>query len=335
METKKIKTVMLCEVITFCHIIDEFESFNNKFLDFLKGGKDNFRLILELWGLSTGQPAFYPRPKVREFYNSNKAVIDTINKYWDFLCFVRSNYTVTDKSVILNEISTLFYQYILANKDKIDKMIALVNKLKELGFSMFDFAPNEDFSKETYSLKTRVLENLQITYLENLEVILCYERDNIQYRTKESAYKIVLDTFSIISPDGKIILNDLTIDSDRLPKNVSQDEIFAQLLALRNEKQEQYTIIRDSVDLSVAIEDLSSMYHTVNQKINDLESVDRKPELLEELRKIKEAIDTMSSITTEHNKQIISSNHEITQRQLVEEKRAYTRRREMQKELID
>lgn len=334
MENKKIKTAMLNEIITFCHIIDEFENFNNKFLDFLKDRKDNFGVILELCDLSTGQSCI-PIPKVREFYNSNKEVINKINKYWNFLYFVRTNYTVTNESVILNETSTLFYRYILANKDKIDKMVALVNKLKELGFSMIDFDPNTDFSKETYSIRTRMLENHQIIYLENLESIPSYESYLIQYRTKESFYKIVFDMFSLLSPDGKIILNDLTFDFNRLPTNISQDEMFTQLLALQNEKQEQYTIIRDSVDLSVAVEDLSSMYHTINQKINDLESVDSKPELLEELRKIKEAIDTMSSITIKYNKQILSSNPNITQRQLVEEKRAYVRRREMQKEFID
>ena len=118
-------------------------------------------------------------------------------------------------------------------------------------------------------------------------------------------------------------------------KELTKEEMFHKILALPQQKQQEYSIIRNSVDLSIGIEDLYSMYREIQSKFNKLEGVDSKEALLEELRKVKEALEQMTILSQQYDKQMVANNEGITESLLTEEKEAYVRRREWSKMDLD
>lgn len=331
-QTIKIRTE---DAIALCHIIDEFETFNKNLIKFLTGKKDNSELILKIWKLSTGQRCITSK-KMRKFYNDNKSVIDIINKYSNILYFICQNYTLSKDSITIADNYYLFYKYILENKDKLDKIIAVLQKLKELGFKIFEFNTNLDFTEKSYFAYKEIPKNYgSFAYLDNLEVIPTYD-NGIEYKSNGSNYLMRLSLPSkYITILEQIFLNDLTFDVNRLPKELTKKETFYKILALSQEKMQEYSIIRNSVDLSIGIEDLYSMYREIQSKFNKLEGVESKSKLLEKLRKVKEALEQMTTLSQEYDKQMVANNEGITESLLTKEKEAYIRRREWAKMDLD
>jgi len=77
-------------IITLCHIIDDFEEFEKKLLPVISP-KYNRDFVFQLWGISKGKFKLGAR-KAKKFYIENKSVIDTINKYSNVPTFINLNY---------------------------------------------------------------------------------------------------------------------------------------------------------------------------------------------------------------------------------------------------
>lgn len=309
-------------LIALCHIIDKFVEFEKRLLLLnVLPSKYNGDFVNQLWEVSSGKSRIGAR-KAKRFYSENKEVIDTINKYSSIIEFIHSIQTVD---------LHCFYKYISNHKDKMDKILAVLERLKKLGFSRLEFDESNNFIDEIYVIHTLMADCFNFVYLDQMEAIPRYRDGKIQYRTKGSPYKIMVSTIG----GGKlfrgyydtILLNDLTFEPNRLPSALSKEETFDKIIGLTAQKQQQYSAIKDSVDLGVGIADLYAMYDKVNDTINGLSNTDRKEELIKSLTTIKEEILKMQTISSEYDQTIVKNNPDISQAVLDEEKKAYARRR--------
>lgn len=311
------------ELMALCHILGEFEEFQKNIKEFLSSKYCDYNTFKhDLSDISHGRFKL-GASKTKKFYSENKSVVDKINKYSHIILFLDYNFTTNGDTY---DNLLFFYNYILNHSNEIDKILAVLNKLKKLGFENLDFNSNWDFTKEIHKIDTVFICDSDIVYLDNLVAVPDYNPGTLSYKTTNSQYKIYIGKVGFAHKN--IFLNSLTFNSDVLPSSLSIKEILYKVLELKEEKKKEYTSIEDSVKLGVSIDDLYDMYNTVSSTIDKLESVEKKAELAELLLTIKEAILKMQTISTEYNQKVADENPSISEEFLEEQKKAYIRRRE-------
>lgn len=311
--------VNINHLMALIHVIDYFDDFNTKLTDFISV-KNNRNVIWNLEKVSKGKMCF-DFGKAKRFYKENKWIIDEINKYSNIGNFICWHYSFMGKP---DDTLLFMYDYLKNNRNDLQKIINLLKKLKELGFIDFEFNPELDFSNKTYSVNSDT--RFGVTYLDNLEVLPMYVDGRIEYKTNGSNYKIFIRPSydgKLLNYAAKITLNSLTFDADRLPKSITKEETFDKIVALKNERNQEYSIIRDSVDLSIGIEDLSLMVTKINGKFNNLDNVTKKEELLKLLENIKIDIVKMQEISCSYDESMVQINPNITSELLEKEKKYY------------
>ena len=314
-------------LIALYHIIDDFEEFEKKLRPAIST-KYNRDFTYNLWKISRGKfklGAF----KARKFYKENKAIIDTINKYSDILSFINRSY---DWQGNLH----FFYQYLIEHKNELDKILTLLEKIKELGFDKFEFNENLDFTKEEYNIATSFRSNYRIIYIDNIEAIPNYE-SCIKYRTSDSNYKMELiiigNEFSLYGRN--ITLNSLLFEPNRLPERIDKETIFEPILNQSLEQTERTKTIRNSVDLNISIFDLETRLDYTTYTINRLQGVKNKKELLEVLLNMKQDVEKLRTLSSEYDSSVLELDSSLSSELLEKEKSEYIRRREWRNLDID
>ena len=310
----------LDNLIALCHIIDDYAIFQARLSDVLSS-KDDRNFLFQLHDVSKGK-FILGAHKAKKFYTENKVVIDEINQYSTIFMFISLNFWLHGEERIGIQ---YFYEYILKHSNEVDKILAVLERIKKLGFEKIEFNSELDFAQEIHKIDTYFSDNFNIIYLNNLTTVPDYNPGIISYKTTGSPYKIELGIFSLVNK--KIFLNNLIFNPDELPSTLSGKEVFYKILKLKEEKQKEYTAIKDSVNLGVSIADLYDMYNTVSSTIDKLESVQKKVDLAELLLTIKEAILKMQTISTEFNQKVAEKNPSISEDFLEEQKKAYIKRR--------
>lgn len=312
-------------LLALCNILDEFEEFNERAISFFSG-KDKNELLNKLIKVTKNEFCFNSR-KVKKFYNENKKVIDTIKKYsyvWDFFS---KGYCWGSKD---KEELHYMYQYIKENRKDLDKIIAILEKIKEYKIDNLQFNKDFDFTKETYTLYNNVGLNTSFVYLDNIEVIPSYESDRIKYKSTGSNYIIDYRNKESVLIRGysHVKLNSLTFDVERLPESLDSKEIFRKIMPLRDKKKDDYNAIRSSVNLNINLEDISELTGKLEEIIEEIDNVKIKDELKNYLLIISESIFKMQNITYNHDKENIGNSKYITEDILNKEKELYKRRRD-------
>lgn len=333
MEKDKTISVRTIDAITFCQLIDEYGEFHKEFMDFLGAQKDPFKVIVALRKLSQGQHCHTSR-KVKEFYNAYKKIIDTIGQNTGIQSFFFNNYDWNYGRYKVFFKSDDFYQYLLANIDKKDKILAVLNRLKEFGFEEFELNQAWDFSKHIYKAAFVTFDFNDVVYLDNLEPIPEYRQGEVKYKTTGSNYQMEVRIYSsslcakLYANRDRIRLNSLTFDVDRLPKELSAKDIYDKIIGLASKKQQEYTAIKNSVDLSVGVQDLEYLINRFNETVTKMESVDSKEQVLEELRNMQQSLKQIQTLSSAYNQRITEGSSYITKELLQEEVKRYLIRRE-------
>lgn len=312
-------------IIALCHIIDDFEEFRKNLISMIFP-EFNRKFIFQLWDISKGKTKLGTR-KAKKFYAENKSVVDMINQYSSITKFINLNYNCYGNCYGSLE---FFYGYISKHRNEINKILNILEKLKELGFDEFEFNEDIDFTTEDYSLLPTFRDNSRLIYVDNIEVSPSYSKQ-INYHTTSSNYKMNL---SISGEDFSkyhrtIILNSLLFDLERLPENIDKTEVFDGIIGLKQENQAE--AIRNSVNLSVSISDLGYQLSLTNDVFNRLNGVENKEQLLQVLLNIKLDIDKLKTLSEEYDKSVIEKDSLITPDILEREKTLYLRRREWEK----
>lgn len=323
-------TALTNHLIATCHVIDNLVLFNQR-LAAAMPEKNRNDFVNSLWKVSNGE--FCLSLKARRFYEENKFVIDTINKYSDIHNFINENYDFD--GVLSNTCLKRFINYLLRHKGDVLQVLAVLRRLQELGFNKIEFDESADFTQTTYQAYSTFERNNKVEFLDNLAAVPTYSSGVVEYKTSGSPYLMTLDMhyrrFSSSITFNTVVLNDFAFDPERLPAAITKEDIFDKIIGLRSAKQEEYTAVRESVDLNVGISDLYQMFNAVYAKLNGLTSVEQKDELIALLNSIHEAILKMQAISAEFDQTVVQNNPDISEEILEEEKSAYMRQREFSK----
>ena len=328
--------VGVMDAITFCQLIDEYGEFHETFMKFLEGEKDPSKTIVTLRKLSQNERCYAHR-KIKTFYDEYKKIIDIIGQNTGIQSFFFNNYDWNYGRYKVFFKSDDFYQYLLANIDKKDKILAVLNRLKEFGFEEFELNQAWDFSKHIYKAAFVTFDFNDVVYLDNLEPIPEYRQGEVKYKTTGSNYQMEVRIYSsslcakLYANRDRIRLNSLTFDVDRLPKELSAKDIYDEIIGLASKKQQEYTEIKNSVDLSVGIQDLEYLLNRFNETVTKMESVDSKEQVLEELRNMQQSLGQIQTLSAAYNQSIIEGSSYITPQLLQEQVKQYLIRREESK----
>ena len=308
---KETKKTRISDLIALCYMIDSFERFNKNMYDLIKE-QNNRESIYQLLKLSKGKPTFTSR-KIKKFYEENKQIIDTINKYSNLNTFICENYDY--KENMKNENNTIsFYNYLKTNRKNINQIIELLEKMKQLEIEYIEF------EKKEYKMYKEQKENIDFYYLENMEAIPNYQEETIKYKTNKSNYMIIIG----ITNYKKIIVNNLLFNTNSLPSEISKTIIYDTITKLKQEKIEDYKKIKTSIDLNLSIENLYTQYENAIRVIETLD-FNKKQETIETLKIIRQQLNKLQILSENYDEEII--NNQITKELLKQEKKHYIQKK--------
>lgn len=328
MENKKMYIAKVDDIIALCHILEDYREFIDKLNDLLYKPNLGGSVSEYISKASHGVKLPFRERKFTRFYQENKEVIDTINKYTDIGYFISNNYNWLGE---LREDSGLdyFHEYIMNHLEKLDKILAVLEKLKQLGFREFSFDKEKDFKNEEHYMYTSIDNNFEISYLDNIEVLPNYQTDIVKYRTTDSNYMIVNGLFNgeLADYDRKIILNSLTFDAKRLPNQIDKETMFDSIVSVKSEQSDLCQKIRNSVNLSTAADDLEEEYLRAKSTIDGLLQMEDKEELYKILTRLKKNIDALQNASARYDQDIARDNESISLEQIEKEKQLYLKRK--------
>lgn len=326
---KNNKKIDTNNMITLCHIVDEFDELEKRLIPAISP-KYNRDFVFQVWDVSRGKFKLGAR-KAKRFYEENKSVIDAMNQYSNVPMFINQNYGWHGE--ITGDLR-FFYEYLVSHKEDIPKILELLEKLKELGFTEFEFNEELDFTKEIYGAYLSLGDNFNLTYVANPQVIPNYT-SYINFTTANSNFKMKLnlsgfsDNKEISSSWREIELNSLLFDPSTLPEKMDIEHTHGQLVRLKNEQQDKTNIIRSSVDLSISVSDLERQFNYTNGTISKLDGVKNKEKLVAVLTSMKENLEKLKVLSAEHDSNISQEDPSLTPEVLENEKTLYLRRRFM------
>lgn len=325
-EEKKPILAHVDNIIALCHILNDYDEFTCNLSKLIKI-KYNRDIINNLYKISNGKLVFGSR-KVKKFYKENKSIIDTINKFSSISRFINYNY---DSHGNLSDEYGLdyFHKYIMNHQEDMERILSVLEKIKKLGFEEFQFDEKIDFTSDEYVIDTIFGGNPDITYLDNIKVIPSYLNSIIKYKTTGSNYKIIakVSLSNILKYGKKIIVNSLLFDPNRLPEEITKECIFDKIISLKNNQQNNCNTIRNSVDLSISVDDLYSQFNITSKTINGLNDVESKEQLQQTLLEIKERLNQLKTISSEYDDSVSKNDSTVTKEKLQEEKQLYLKRR--------
>lgn len=327
------------DIIALCHIIKDYDAF-------YKRVKDNLtcRFLDSLERFSKGKKGSVSK-KVKGFYNSNKKAIDIINKFSSITMFINRNYTnysIEEGYTSYKECKEFNFirTYIQKHKDKINEILILLEKLKELGFKELYFDETLDFSIKDYYLPLNEFGCIDIDFADNISVIPEYKTRGVSYKINNSPYLIGLRiNFNISSNDilpvlpMSILLNSLIFDPKELPDSITKENTFGKITALAKEKEQVSVAITNSVNFGVGILGLNEAYQILCNMVDNIKSGDETFDASRE--KIKDLLSQLGSGITflqqesdAYNSGVANKFPEITPDVLASEVKRYLKRRE-------
>lgn len=324
---KNNKKIHTNNMITLCHIVDEFDEFEKRLISVISP-KYNRDFVFQLWDISKGKFKVGAR-KAKRFYEENKSVIDAMNQYSNVPMFINQNYGYTGEPT--GDLR-FFYEYLVSHKEEIPKIIELLERLKELGFDKFEFNEELDFTKEIYSAYPSFNDNFDLTYVANPQVIPNYV-SRINFTTTDSNYKMKLGLSGISKKEiseysREIVLNSLLFNISTLPEKLDIEHTHGQLVRLKEEQKDKTSMIRSAVDLSISVSDLERQFNYTNGTISRLNGVKNKEELVAVLTSMKEDLERLKTLSAEHDSSISQEEPLLTPEVLEKEKTLYLRRRD-------
>lgn len=309
-------SVEVNDLIAICHILNDYTKFTQNLKELIKNNNSR-NIAFILYKISKDEFVFSSR-KEKKFYKDNKSVIDTINKYSN-IQNITINYLTEENSL------DFFYKYIKKHQDNLERILSVLEKIKKLGFDNLEFDEEKDFTNTIYEIDTSSYIN-DISYLDNIEIVPNYENNIVEYKTTGSNYKIDTQlTFNTIEEYRKsIVVNSLLFDPKRLPEEITKETIYDIIVSLKKKEKKKCNKIRNSVDLSISIDDLYTQIKNINKIIEQLNNEENK-EQLHELREIllefKNNLNQLQKISSKYNESILKENPNITKDMLKKKRR--------------
>ncbi len=309
--------------IAILSIVDEWE----EFIKHLENYSKKTNLWDDLEQLANHKTLFINR-KAKKFYQENQKAIDEITKYMSIKEFGEEYfYSGLEKRETLD----FLHQYFKKHRKEKEDIHALLNKIKDLGFSTFQFNEKESFAGKTYKINKRKEKNgTPLGYMENIKRVLSFGNDEISYQSTGSHYKIEIYYFKESSSPRfvyeTIFLNSLTFDKAALPTRIS-DNLAEDLVNELISQLEQETETKENCERITSFIELNSAIQTLNNVLEPFEQgnliLGSKEQMEEEkwaILQIKLGLAKLRQISTE-----------ITPEVLKRERLAYQNRKKKEK----
>ena len=294
---KKCKRMNVNNMLALAHILDDYSDFKNR-LNIYMFNNYNKMEMNNLIRISSGK--FIISSRTKQFYEENKKIIDTINQYSSLNKFINTKDNIE-----------YFYAYLNDNKDKLNDIISLLNRLKELNFNEFALNSDEDFTKSEYKISKK--ERLAtISYLENMEVIPNCNNDIVYYKSKGSNYIININVYYFEKPENEIILNNLLFDKDKLPKSLERNEILNEIFSLKNTKKDEVSSLKSIINLDSDIHNLEDVYNSLLDTMSSLDNMENRKELLHIVLNIRDALNRLIKFNAKYTDGVVSKSNSIT-----------------------
>lgn len=201
-----------------------------------------------------------------------------------------------------NKIDTFiyFYKYIFSHQNNLDKILAVLNRIQQLGFDKLEFK-DIDFTKERTYVNSNFRALSSIVYLNNI-VVLPTNNSECIISTTDSNYKIEMPVLidkkeyndAIVKKACKITVNSLVFDVNSLPQKITKEDTLDKIINAYNQYNEKkdiidhikkltglYTCICEYTDSSI------KNLEPLDKKVNQLDDIEMKDKLLELLSRVK------------------------------------------------
>ena len=320
---KKTYNLDINNIIVLCHLINKKEDVNT-FSEDLKliGYKSDYvkfcKFINKIEKLSNKQHVLLSGFE-RKFYLKYKDVIDTIITYSNMSSFSDNNN--------YRDIIELYNNYLLFHEEDIANILAVLNKLLDLGFEEIRFNEEYDFTKMVFDYNPEYSHCTNIIYLDNIQVLPSYP-GVIKYKSNNSNYRIDMEYSDLYTlTDSEIRVNSLLFDPSRLPNSLNMEFVFDEI----NDKARQYydinKKIKNSINLSVGINALLEQAEVTSCMLDGLENVESREELIEILNNIIAEINKLKKLSCEYNVSLSNKEPMLSKEFLEEEKKKYLSKR--------
>lgn len=322
---KEIPKMETRSLLAMCYILDDYHRFGDAIIASQKKVK-NRDFSYDLLKVTQGRKIIGGH-EAKRIYNEFKDVIDTINEYGYVSNFIMSNFCWGEK---YQEIAEYFYEYLIANRENLETIKAVLSKLIELKFDNIEFDTGLDFSEKKYSLSNNLYHSIHFNYIAEALPIPQYNANSVRYYSETTPYEmeITASLGQITEYGRKIKLNTLVFDPSLLPDKITKETVFDSLVDLKNQTKEEVTAIRNAVDLSIGIEDLQYMIENTMRIIDTIEDETIKLNLLNSATIMLEQIGKMKIERDALESQIQEEHPTITEQKLTLEKKLYKQRRD-------
>ena len=323
------KIMSVDSLIALSNILDSYEEFDKNIQNAITE-KNYLRVSNDLLKI-TKKEKLIGGKIAKKLYNENKKTINTISKYSSISSFLHSNdkwHGTTNQSYYPSHDLDYFYNYIDKNKDKLDQIKSVLNKIRKLGITNLELDENLNFNNKEYRINTSFHNNHELHYVANPIIIPNYNPTEVKYKTNESPYEITTkpDSFSwaifkkdISKYNTEIKLNSLAFDKDKLPNKIDVSTVFEKLIYLKYQVKNICNNIENYIDLNINIEDLRKEVDIITNNIMENSDFDDKKAYIHEtITNINESIKILEALNENYKDKLIKGNN-CTNEQLEKE----------------
>lgn len=315
------------DAIALCHILDDFEEFNKNAIEFVDNENKNV-LAVRNWAEGDTLGA---NVVAKRFYENNKALIDKIHQYTDISNFINRNYNFDYGSNFSDNKRNnivIFYNYLIRNRHNLDKVLAVLNRLDELGFDDINFNENISFDNQVYYFNKK-MSQFDFYFLDgDISIEPNYNEDLISYKSIGSNYLMKLHFYQTFSKYRVITLNSLVFDVNNLPKEeLTFYETVQKIIVSQKENENIDKFIRNAVSLECALLAMTSVINKLDGIIQNLSKVEDKDKGLELTAKAKDTINGLFQFLEGFEERELKQNN-ISKKVLEEQKLIYKRNEE-------
>ena len=307
--------------------IDKFALFSENARKLMASSKNANQALMNLYNISKGQKVFGAR-NIKKFYEKNKEVVDTINKYSDINLFLSKYYATSGK--IKDENLLNYHEYVISHQEHKEEMLKLLESLREKGIENIIVDEKADFSFVGYSLCKNFQFNTSFAYLDNMEATPSYDDNILWYETNKSDYKMNI-TPKYSEADSNycqvIEVNNLWFDPERLPKSLSKKDTFDEIISLREKKEDEYKVIKDAVELRLGVNDLYEQYNKLMSIADGLTTGGNNKGIIYALQKINNDLTQLQIAEKGYERQQRSYNPKVNRQVIDDEVKTYIKRK--------
>ena len=311
-------------VLAMCYILDEYEMFKVA-VEELEKKAGNRDFTYEVLKLSQGKFLMISKHARRFFYEWENT-IKTINEHGYISNFMMANFCWGEEKIAE---AMYIYEYLQANRDNLDTIKAVLKKLDELKFNDIELNTGLNFSEKKYHVSTNLYHSIHIPYVANAKTVPNYTTSSVEFYSEDTPYEMeITSSLGQISEYGrKIKLNSLVFDPNLIPDSITKETVFDSIINLKKEQKTEVDAIRNAVDLTIGLEDLTMMISSLINTVNTITDEDIKNKLKASIEVMLEELAKLDVIKEGFEEQIVKENPSITEKKLTLEKNLYKQRR--------